>query len=456
MTRLLVRNALLVATMDDGRREIPDCDVLIDGPVVADVGPGIEAEADEVIDATGCVVLPGFVNTHNHSFQALYRVIPETQQVNFVDWITYLTRLWLEHPFSPDAIHAAAIVNFGEMLLTGCTATADQHYLYPSDHSPPFVDRAIEAAAEIGIRFHPARGCLTLGRSNGGLVPDEFTQSENEILRHAQALISNYHDPAPHAMVRVVLSPLGIYSDTETIYREMRTLAKEHPGVHCHTHLYEVADEEFSREKYGIRPLDFMERVGWEGTDVLFYHVVAPLPTADEVSRLAHAGSFISHCVASDMRLGYGLTPIREFLDAGANVCLGTTGPASNTGADMLTEMRLCLLAHRLRFSEPERWPSAREILWLGTRGGALGLGRDDLGSLEPGKGADLGIFDLNRVDMTGQHDPLAALLFMGSCHYTKATIVNGRVVAREGRLLTVDQDRAAREATDWARRLTA
>jgi cytosine/adenosine deaminase-related metal-dependent hydrolase len=196
-----------------------------------------------------------------------------------------------------------------------------------------------------------------------------------------------------------------------------------------------------------------MERVGWAGEDVLFYHVVAPTPTSDEVRRLAANGSFVSHCVGSDMRLGYGLTPMRELIDAGGNVCLGTTGPASNVGADMLLEAKLCLLAHRLRGDE-QLWLTAREVLRLATKEGARALGRNDLGSIEPGKGADLAIFDLNRIDMAGHHDPLAALLFQGISHQTKATIVNGKVVAREGRILGFDQDEATRNANDWARRL--
>jgi 8-oxoguanine deaminase len=452
---LLIKNALLVATMDEDERELAGCDVLVDGPAIAEVGPGLEATADETINATDCVVLPGFVNTHNHCFQALYRSIPEVLDVNFVEWITFLTNLWLREPFSPDAVYSAALVNFGELLLTGCTATADQHYVYPSQQPSTFVDRTIDAARDAGIRFHPARGCLTLGRSRGGLVPDEFTQPEDVVLRHSQDLIERYHDPGDYAMTRLVLAPLGLYSDTEAIYREMRALAAEHSGVHCHTHLYEIADAEFSEANYGMRPLEFMERVGWAGDDVLFYHVVAPQPTQAEVLRLAQTGSFVSHCVASDMRLGYGLTPMRELIDAGANVCLGTTGVASNMGADMLLEAKLCLLAHRLRGDE-RLWLTAREVLRLATKEGARGLGRDDLGSLEPGKCADLAIFDLNRIDMSGHHDPLAALLFQGISHQTKATIVNGKVVARDGVLLGFDQEEATRRANDWARRLVA
>jgi len=454
MSTLLVKDAMLVATMDDNGSELADCDILIDGASISKVGQKVSEQADEVIDARGCVVIPGLVNTHNHVFQALYKCIPETQQVGFIGWITYLTDLWLRIPPSPDAVYAAALINFGEMLLTGCTISADQHYMYLSGQPTTAVDRTIDAAREIGIRFHPARGCVTLGRSRGGLVPDEITQPESEILQHAQELITKYHDPAPFSLTRIILSPLGPYSDTETIYREMRELAEANPGVHCHTHLHEVSDVDFCLEKYWLRPLEFMERCGWVGSDVLFYHMSTPPPTSQEVRYLAEVGSFVSQCIGSDLRLSYDLAPIRELLDAGANVCLGTTGCASNLGGDILIEMRLTLAAHRMRSKEPEHWLSAREILRMATRGGAEGLGRSDLGSIEPGKAADLAIFDLNRIDMAGQHDPLAALLFQGISHVTKATIVNGRVIARDGRLLTIDQEEAAHTANAWARRL--
>jgi 8-oxoguanine deaminase len=452
VSTLLIKGARLVATMDDEGRELSDCDILVDGPAIARVGSSIDARADDTIDARGCVVIPGLVNTHNHIFQGLYKAIPQVQQATFPEWIGYLAGLWLRRPFPPEAVQAAAMAAFGEMLLTGCTTASDQHYVFLPGQPPEFIDREIEAARSAGIRFHPARGCMSLGRSRGGLVPDEFAQPEAVILQHASDLIAKHHDATPYSMLRIVLAPTGIYSDTERVYREMRNLARAHPGVHCHTHLYELKDEQFSIEKYGLRPLEFMERVGWVGPQVLFYHVVNP--RQEEIRRLGESGSFVSHCVAPDMRMGYGLCPVRELLDAGANVCFGTTGPAANDGCDVLGDLRLCLLAHRLRFPEPARWVTAREVLRMATRNGARGLGRDDAGSIEPGKTADLAIYNLDRIDMAGHHDPLAALLFMGACHFTKVTVVNGRVVARDGRILTFDQERATREANTWARRL--
>lgn len=450
---LLIKNARIVATMDADDKEIPYCDVFIKDSKISAVGTDLGVSADDTIDASGCVVLPGFVNTHNHAYQALYRSIPQTLDVGFVEWLGYLSSVWMKKPVTPEATRSASLVNFGELLLSGCTTTADQFYPYSSGIPQTYVGHSFDAAEVAGIRLHAARGCCTLGSSKGGLVADAITQTEAVVMRHAQELIEQYHDANDLAMKRMLLAPLGIYADTETIYREMRGLADSYTSVHLHTHLHEIADVDFAQQHYGLRPIEFMEKVGWMGEDVVFYHMSAPAPTSDEVSRLAQSGSFVSSCVGSDMRLGYGLAPLRELIDAGGNVCLGTTGPASNVGADLVTESKLCLLAHRLRGDEA-LWLTVREVLRMATKGGARALGRPDLGSIEPGKGADLAIFDVSGIDMAGHHDPVAALLLQGSSHVTKATVVNGKVVVRDGRLTTFDQEEATRDANDWARRL--
>ena len=440
--------------MNDSQQEIPGCDIFIQDNVISEVGPNLNVEAIEILDATGCVVIPGFVNTHNHMFETLYRTWSPILQVNSAEWFANFMGLLIKRPFPPDAAHSAALVNFGEMLLTGCTMSADHHWAWDLSQPPDFVDRAIDAATDIGIRFHPSRGCMSMGKSAGGLVPDELAEPEDRILDHAATLIAKYHDPSPFAMIRMVLAPTAIFADSEDIYRQMAALAQENPGVRCHTHLNEVIDDAFCVEKYGMRPLDFMDRIGWSGEEFLFYHVVTPNP--DEVKRLAVSRSHVSVCNAVDMRMGFGLAPLREFLDAGANVSFGMSGACANDCVDVLADLRVALLANRLRFEDAERWISARELLAMATRAGAEALGRGDLGSIEPGKGADIAVFDLQRIDMAGYHDPVAALVFMGACHYTKATIVNGRIVARAGRLLTIDQEEATRTANEWARELTA
>ena len=268
--------------------------------------------------------------------------MPAVQQTDFVTWITHMSGMWLRNPPPDDAVYTAALVNFGEMLITGCTASADQHYLYGPGLPEHAVDRTVDAAREIGIRFHPARGC-TMGVSKGGLVRDEITQPENTVLKHAEALIAKYHDPKPNAMIRMILAPLGPYSDAETIYREMRVLADEHPGVMLHTHLHEVSDYDLCKTRYGVTPLGLMERAGWIGDRVLFYHMSAPAPSGDEIRQIARMGVHVSHCCGSDMALSYGLPPVRELLDAGAHVCLGTTGCASNLGGHILIEAHSCM-----------------------------------------------------------------------------------------------------------------
>ena len=455
MSRILLKNATAIATMDDERRELANADLLVEGRVIAEVGPDLEERGgDTVIDASGCLVLPGFVNTHNHLFQTLYRVTSGTQEVGFVDWLGYLAGIWGRMPPPPEAIEVSALVNFAEMLMTGTTTSADQHYPYWPGQPPTYVDRTIDAAQQIGIRFHPARGCCTLGQSEGGLVPDEIAQDEQQVLEHAQELITKYHDPEPFSMVRLVLAPLAPYSDTETIYREMRALADLNPKVHLHTHLHEIADLDFCLEKYGLRPVEFMERCGWLGEDVVLYHMSAPTPNEADVKMLAETGTYVSQCLGSDMRLSYEWMPMRELLDAGGNVCLGTTGCASNLGGHILIEARLTLAAHRMRIRDPETYLSARDILWIATRGGAEALGRDDIGVIAPGKAADIAVFDLDRVDRVGHHDPLAALLYCGASHYTKATLVDGRLVVRDGELVTVDEPELVARAKDWAARL--
>jgi cytosine/adenosine deaminase-related metal-dependent hydrolase len=456
MASLLIKNAAVVATMDDAGREIADCDVLIENGLIAAVGPGLAAVADETIDAAGCAVLPGFVNSHHHLFQTLYRAVPAVQQTDFVSWITHMSGMWLRTPPPPEAVYTAAMASFGELLITGCTATADQHYIYMEGQPGNAVDRTIDAAREVGIRFHPARGCCTMGASKGGLVRDEITQSEDVVLEHSAALIAKYHDPAPNAMVRMVLSPLGPYSDSETIYREMRVLADQHPGVGLHTHLHEVSDYDVGMAKYGIRPLDLMERTGWVGDRVVFYHMSSPAPNAHEIAQIARMGCHVSHCCGSDLALSYGLPPVRELLDAGAKVCLGTTGCASNLGGHILIEARLAFAVHRLRSQQADQWLSPREMLRMATRGGAEALGRPDLGQIAVGKGGDIAVFDMHRLDRVGNHDPLAALVMTGASHMTKATVVNGRVVARDGHLVGVDEDRIIRDAAGWAKRLVA
>lgn len=447
---LLVKNALRVVQMDDARTELAGADVLIRGRVIVSVGKDIEEPGAEVLDARGCVVLPGFVNTHHHLCQTLTRCVPAVQDAKLFDWLVYLYRVW--RGFTPEAAEAGAEVGLSELLLTGCTTSADHTYLYPRGQMG-LVDRQIEAARRLGIRFHPTRGSMSVGVSGGGLPPDECTQDEAEILRDGERLVKAFHDPGPYSMCRVGLAPCAPFSVSPSLMKEVAAQARSWK-VRLHTHLAETLDEDqYCLERYRMRPLDFIESVGWLDGNAWFAHMVHLRP--EEVKRLAAARAGVAHCPSSNLRLGSGIAPIREYLNAGVPVGLGVDGSASNDSGDMLGELRQCMLVHRVR-SGVESMP-ARDALWLGTRGGAAVLGRDDIGSIAPGKAADLAVFDVDRVDFAGAlRDPVAALLFCGTQHRTKWTIVNGRVLVADGRLVNADERAIAARANAISKALLA
>ncbi len=449
MKALLVKNALRVVLMDEARTELEAADVLIKGHAILSVGRDLEEPGAEILDARGCVVLPGLVNTHHHLCQTLTRSLPAVQDAKLFDWLVYLYRVWRH--LTPEAAGAAAEVGLSELLLTGCTTTSDHTYLFPGGKSADLIDRQIEAARRLGMRFHPTRGSMSVGSSKGGLPPDDVTQDEEEILRDGERLVKAYHDPAPYSMCRVGLAPCAPFSVSPEL---MRTVARQARawGVRLHTHLAETTDEEaYCLERYRMRPMDFIESAGWLDSGAWFAHMVHLKP--EEIRRLARAGAGIAHCPSSNLRLGSGIAPVRECLDAGVPVGLGVDGSASNDSGDMLGELRQCLLVHRVR-SGVKSMP-AREVLRMATRGGARVLGRDDIGMIAPGKAADLAVFDLNRVDYAGAiSDPVAALLFCGTSHRTKWTIVNGRIVVSEGRLLTADEREIAERGNRMARGL--
>ncbi len=445
---LLIKNALRVVTMDDGRRELEGAEVLTRGRTILMVGRDLPDENARVIDASGCVVTPGFVNLHHHLVQTLTRAIPAVQDAKLFDWLTHLYRIWRH--LTPEHVSAGAEVGIAELLLTGCTTTADHTYLFPGGRSAELIDRQIEAAGRLGIRFHPTRGSMSVGASKGGLPPDDVCQDEDEVMRDAERLVKAYHDPGPYAMCRVGLAPCAPFSVSPELMRASAALAKREKLL-LHTHLAETLDEEaYCLKRYQLRPLDFIESVGWLEGNAWFAHMVHLNP--EEIRRLARTKTGVAHCPSSNLRLGSGIAPVREYLEAGVPLGLGVDGSASNDSGDMLGELRQCLLVHRVR-SGVASMP-ARAVLELATRGGASVLRRDDIGVIAPGKAADLAIFDVGGVDFAGAlADPVAALLFCGIGHRTKWTIVNGSVVVEEGRLARGDERgiaaRANRAAAD-------
>jgi cytosine/adenosine deaminase-related metal-dependent hydrolase len=435
--RTLIYNARLLVTMDDRRTRLSDGWILVEDERIESLGSETLPAAvkiDRLIEARGKVVLPGLVNTHHHLPQTLTRNVPRVQQAPLFDWLVELYDVWRE--MDEAAVDTAVRVGLGELLLTGCTTTSDHLYLFPRGQER-LVDVEIAAARELGIRFHATRGSMSRGKSQGGLPPDDVVQDEETILEDSRRLIREYHDPQPRAMTRVALAPCSPFSVTEDLMRRTAELAREQ-GVRLHTHLAETLDEEaYCRETYGVRPVELLRRLGWLGPDTWLAHCVHL--DADEVALLGDTVTGVAHCPSSNFRLGSGIAPVRALLDAGAPVGLGVDGSASNDSSNMLAEARQALLAHRIG-SDPSRWLSAEDVLWMATRGGARCLGRDDIGSLEPGKAADLVVVDTRRLSYAGAgSDPLAALVFSPWPEPVSLAMVNGRIVVDGGRLTSVD-----------------
>jgi 8-oxoguanine deaminase len=432
VSTLLVKKASLLVTMDEAGRQIPDGGFFAEGGEILAAGPtaDLPRTADQVIDATGMVVLPGLVNAHHHLYQTLTRAVPAVQDATLFDWLRTLYPIW--SGLTPEAVHTSALVGLAELLLSGCTTAADHLYIYPNGCR---IDDEIRAAKEIGIRFHATRGAMSLGRSKGGLPPDTLVEDEPAILKDMRRVIEAYHDPSPLAMLRIGIAPCSPFSVTPDLMREAAALARSY-GVRLHTHLAETIDEErFCLERFGRRPVAYAEQLGWLGADV--WHVHCVHIDQGEIDLFAQTGTAVCHAPSSNMRLGSGIAPIRALLDAGCAVGLGVDGSASNDSSHMLAEARLALLLQRVQLGPGAL--TAQEALWAATRGGAQVLGRDDIGQVAPGKAADAVGWRLDRLAYAGAlHDPLAALVL---CHPQQVdlTVINGRVVVQNGQLLTVD-----------------
>jgi 8-oxoguanine deaminase len=441
---LLIRNARMLVTMDALRREIEGGAVFMRGGVIEAVGPSAElpATADEVIDAQDQVVIPGLVNTHHHMFQSLTRVIRPAQDCELFAWLKTLYPIWAG--LTPEMVQVSTQTAMAELLLSGCTTSSDHLYIFPNGCT---LDDSLHAAAQIGMRFHAARGAMSVGQSEGGLPPDRVVENEAAILKDTQRLIERWHDPARHAMQRIVAAPCSPFSVSRELMRDTALLARSYGpahGVNLHTHLAENDfDIAYTREKFGCTPAEYAEQLGWLGPDVWHAHCVK----IDEagIALFARSGTGVVHCPGSNMRLGSGIAPIRAMMDAGVPVSIAVDGSASNDSGHMLGEARLALLLQRVGVGQmqgPAKGPgalTAREVLELATLGGARVLGRDDIGALVPGMSADLVTVPLDEVGMAGaHHDPLAALFF---CHVPRVrhSVVNGRVVVRDGQLVTID-----------------
>jgi cytosine/adenosine deaminase-related metal-dependent hydrolase len=433
MPTTLIRHATLVATMDDDRTEIADGAVLIEDQRIVRVGPTAELpdSADRLIDAGGMVVLPGLVNTHHHFFQTLTRAIPAAEDAELFPWLQTLYPIWAG--LNAEAIRVSTEVALTELMLSGCTTASDHTYIWPNGAR---IDDQIEAATGMGVRFHASRGSMSVGESQGGLPPDRVVEREEDILRDSRRAIETYHDPEPGAMIRIVLAPCSPFSVSPELMRESAALARSY-GVHSHTHLAETQDEDaFCRDTFGKSPVELVEELGWTGTDVWHAHLVHPSDT--EIERLGGSRTGVAHCPSSNMRLASGIARVGAWLAAGMRVGLGVDGSASNDGSHLLAEARMAMLLQRVGGNPAAM--TAREALWLATRGGASVLGRDDIGSLAPGTMADLIAVRIDTLPFAGGavHDPLAALVF---CQPPSVdlSIINGRVRIEDGKIVDLD-----------------
>jgi 8-oxoguanine deaminase len=444
--------------MDEQRREIPGGGIFAEDGRITQVGRTEELpqSADKIIDMQDQIVLPGLVNTHHHFYQTLTRAVPAAQDANLFNWLKTLYPIWAK--MTPDDVFTSAQTALAELALTGCTTASDHLYLFPNGSR---LDDEIAAAQQVGLRLHASRGSMSLGESAGGLPPDSVVDSEEHILADSVRLIQQYHDPNPGSMLQIVLAPCSPFSVTGELMRQSAHLAREY-GVQLHTHLAETQDEEvFCLEKFGHRPVAYMQEVEWVGPDVWFAHAV--YANAAEVKVFSHHGCGVAHCPSSNMRLASGIAPIRAYLEHGVKVGLGVDGSASNDSSHMLAEARQAMLLARLSSAlggaslshTEDAWiMTARQALELATRGGAAVLGRSDIGSLEVGKCADMVSFQLNQLEYAGAlHDPLAALVFCTPQH-VQWNIVNGRTVVQDGRLLTVDVPELVQRHNRAARRL--
>ncbi len=447
---LLLKNCHTVATLADGVAPLRGVDILAERGRIAGVGPALRApDGARVLDCSRCVVYPGFVNTHHHLYQTLTRNIPAVQDAKLFDWLVGLYEIWRE--LDTEAIEVSTRVGIGELLLSGCTTTTDHFYVFPRGAPREFLDVEIETALAMGARFHPTRGSMSRGRSQGGLPPDDVVQDPETILKDCDRLIAKYHDPKPHAMCRIALAPCSPFSVTTGLLRDTIRFARE-KGVICHTHLCETRDEEaYCLQTHGLRPLEYMESVDWVGPDVWYAHGIHF--NEAEIDRLARTGTGIAHCPTSNLRLGSGICPVPRMLEKGVRVGLGVDGSASNDSSNFLREIQMALLVHRVG-TGVEAMPAHR-VLRMATAGGADVLGRPELGRIAPGCAADFAAFNLERIDFAGaMADPVAAPVFCGGGIRAEYTIVGGRVVVENGRLVGEDEARLFHRANEIAARM--
>ncbi len=442
MTEILIRNADVIVTMDDARQELAGADVLVRDGKIAKIGHGLTSQG-EIHDASGCVVTPGLVNTHHHLYQTLTRAVPGGQDALLFGWLRTLYPIWAR--FGPDEMFISAQIGLAELALSGCTLSSDHLYLFPNGAR---LEDTIHAASELGLRFHPTRGAMSIGESDGGLPPDALVEAEQTILDDMIRVVDAFNDPSDGSMCRVGLAPCSPFSVSRDLMREAALLARD-KGVMLHTHLAENDEDiAYSEEKFGCRPGQYAEELGWTGSDVWHAHCVKLDGT--EIDLFARSRTGVAHCPCSNCRLGSGIAPVRAMRDNGVPVGLGVDGSASNDSSNLVAEARQSMLLQRVANGADAM--SAREALEIATRGGADVLNRPDCGRLMPGKRADIAIWDVHGIESAGSWDP-AALLLAGPTR-VKHLFVEGRQIVRDGQIATIDLPKAIETQNRLARAL--
>lgn len=435
MNTLLIKNIVKLISCDGEDRIYSDVDVYCEDGFIREIGHGLKPDAAEVIDAAHMLCYPGLVNTHHHLYQQFSRNLPEVQGFELFDWLKYLYEIWKGLDY--EAVRLSSLTGMGELMKYGCTTCFDHHYVFPN-RAGDLIAAQFEAAEQLGIRMHASRGSMDLSVKDGGLPPDSVVQSIDEIMADSARLIEKYHDRSAGAMRQIALAPCSPFSVSSELLRQSAILARQY-GVRLHTHLCETKDEEnYTLSRFGMRPFEYMQSLGWAGPDVWYAHGIHFSP--EELRGLAETGSGVAHCPISNMKLSSGVAPIPEMLKLGVKVGLAVDGSASNDGSSLMEEMRVAYLLHRLHSGAEA--PTGYDILKLATTGSAGLLGREDIGSIAPGKCADMFLIDTRRIELAGAcYDPGAVLCTVGLRAPVDYTIVQGRITVKEGRLALLDED---------------
>lgn len=446
MSTLLIKNARYIVSCDDNDTLYERANLLIEDGVVTYIGPELRT-AQQSIDARRMAVYPGLINTHHHLYQIFSRNLPEVQKMELFPWLVTLYEVW--KGLDEEVVTLSALTGLTELAKTGCTTVFDHHYVFPAG-AGDLIAAQFRAADQIGVRFHASRGSMDRSKKDGGLPPDSVVQSIDAIMADSERLARVWHDDAPYSMHQVALAPCSPFSVSGDLLRESAKLARS-LGVRLHTHLAETKDEEqFTLERFGMRPLDYMESLGWMGSDVWYAHGIHF--NDDELGRLAATGTGVAHCPISNMKLSSGVCRVPEMLKRGVPLGLAVDGSASNDGSNLLEELRVSFLLHRLHSSQDA--PSGYDILKMATRGSARILGRSDIGHLAPGMAADLFMIDLERPELVGaQFDPMGMLGTVGFKGSVDFTIAAGRPIVQNGQLVTVDEDEVTAKANERVRR---